>query len=248
MVRIYENSLSGIANHYVVLEPGPADAPQIRRRRHDHPEPHVLVRQPRPAVQHADPEDANRSSQLHPGRGREHLRAGAAGQQDAPVLRPGALEHQRRDRRARAQRAAVRQPAGPGRADDAGARRRAPTQLTELVANTNATTAAIASQSQNLEQTLRQLGPTLTHSTATFAGLRSTLDVLQPLVVKSIPQLAPSRPSSSSSSGKFTTASIPTIDEPQRADPQPHRQRRSDHAAAGDARRWPTSPSRHSRG
>ena len=47
-------------------------------------------------------------------------------------------------------------------------------QLTQLVANTNATTAAIASQSQNLEQALSQLGPTLTHSTATFAG--SALD------------------------------------------------------------------------
>ena len=29
VVRIYENSLSGIANRYIVLEPGPADAPQI---------------------------------------------------------------------------------------------------------------------------------------------------------------------------------------------------------------------------
>ena len=84
------------------------------------------------------------------------------------------------------------------------------TQLTELVANTNATTAAIASQSQNLEQALRQLGPTLTHSTATFAGLRSTLDVLQPLVVKSIPN---SRHLAQfvQQLGKFTIASIPTV-------------------------------------
>ena len=37
VVRVYENSLSGIANRYVVLEPGPADAPEIRRRRHDRP-------------------------------------------------------------------------------------------------------------------------------------------------------------------------------------------------------------------
>jgi phospholipid/cholesterol/gamma-HCH transport system substrate-binding protein len=60
-------------------------------------------------------------------------------------------------------------------------------QLSQLVSNTNATTAAIASQSQSLEQALTLLAPALTHSTSTFAGLRSTLDVLDPLVAKSIP-------------------------------------------------------------
>jgi phospholipid/cholesterol/gamma-HCH transport system substrate-binding protein len=60
-------------------------------------------------------------------------------------------------------------------------------QLSQLVSNTNATTAAIASQSQNLEQALTLLAPTLNHSTTTFAGLRSTLDVLDPLVARSIP-------------------------------------------------------------
>ena len=60
-------------------------------------------------------------------------------------------------------------------------------QLSQLVSNTNATMGAIASQSQNLEQTLSLLAPTLNHSTSTFAGLRSTLDVLDPLVAQSIP-------------------------------------------------------------
>jgi phospholipid/cholesterol/gamma-HCH transport system substrate-binding protein len=60
-------------------------------------------------------------------------------------------------------------------------------ELSQLVANTDGATAAIASQSQSLEQTLALLAPTLTHSTSTFAGLRSTLDVLDPLVRASIP-------------------------------------------------------------
>jgi phospholipid/cholesterol/gamma-HCH transport system substrate-binding protein len=60
-------------------------------------------------------------------------------------------------------------------------------QLSQLVSNTNATMGAIASQSQNLERTLSLLAPTLNHSTSTFAGLRSTLDVLDPLVRQSIP-------------------------------------------------------------
>ena len=60
-------------------------------------------------------------------------------------------------------------------------------ELTQLVANTNATTAAIASQSQALEQALALLPPTLNHSTRTFAGLRTTLDALDPLVAASKP-------------------------------------------------------------
>jgi phospholipid/cholesterol/gamma-HCH transport system substrate-binding protein len=60
-------------------------------------------------------------------------------------------------------------------------------QLTQLVANTNSTMSAIASQSQALEQTLSLAPPVLSHTTQTFAGLRSTLDVLTPLVRVSIP-------------------------------------------------------------
>ncbi len=83
-------------------------------------------------------------------------------------------------------------------------------QLTQLVANGNAATGAIASQSQNLERTLSLLGPVLTHSTSTFAGLRSTLDTLTPLTIKSIPasrHLA----AFAASLHRLTTASIPTV-------------------------------------
>jgi phospholipid/cholesterol/gamma-HCH transport system substrate-binding protein len=60
-------------------------------------------------------------------------------------------------------------------------------ELTQLVANTSATTSAIASQSQALQQTLTLLPPALNHSTRTFAGLRQTLDRLDPLVNASKP-------------------------------------------------------------
>ncbi len=83
-------------------------------------------------------------------------------------------------------------------------------QLTQLISNTNATTAAIAAQSQSLEQALTLLAPTLSQTTSTFAGLRSTLDVLDPLVRKSIPasrHLA----QFAASLGKLTDRSIPTI-------------------------------------
>jgi phospholipid/cholesterol/gamma-HCH transport system substrate-binding protein len=84
------------------------------------------------------------------------------------------------------------------------------TQLSQLVSNTNATTSAIASQSQNLELTLSLLAPALNHSTSTFAGLRSTLDVLDPLVRRSIPA---NRHLTAFATGlrQLTVASIPTI-------------------------------------
>ncbi|HUO72408.1 MAG TPA: hypothetical protein VMU39_16695, partial [Solirubrobacteraceae bacterium] len=83
-------------------------------------------------------------------------------------------------------------------------------QLSALVSNTSAATGAIASQSQALEQALTQLAPTLAHSTATFAGLRSTLDVLTPLVLKSIPA---SRRLTEFATGlrQLTNLSIPTV-------------------------------------
>ncbi len=67
-------------------------------------------------------------------------------------------------------------------------------ELTQLVANTNATTGAIASQARSLQTALQLLPATLTRSTRTFAGLRATLDVLDPLVNASKPavrRLAP---------------------------------------------------------
>ena len=83
-------------------------------------------------------------------------------------------------------------------------------ELTQLVANTNATTAAIASQSTALEQALSLLPPALNHTTRTFAGLRKTLDSLDPLVAASKPasrRLAPF----AKQLDELTRASIPTI-------------------------------------
>jgi phospholipid/cholesterol/gamma-HCH transport system substrate-binding protein len=55
-------------------------------------------------------------------------------------------------------------------------------QLTALVASTDQATGAIASQSSALSTTLALLPATLRRSTATFAGLRSTLTSLNPVV------------------------------------------------------------------
>jgi phospholipid/cholesterol/gamma-HCH transport system substrate-binding protein len=67
-------------------------------------------------------------------------------------------------------------------------------QLTQLIAHTNTTASAIASQSQALEQALGLLPGTLTRSTSTFGRLNATLNNLEPLVAASKPavrKLAP---------------------------------------------------------
>jgi phospholipid/cholesterol/gamma-HCH transport system substrate-binding protein len=62
-------------------------------------------------------------------------------------------------------------------------------QLTDLVGKADTVTGAVASQSQALEQALALLPSTLTRSTNTFTGLRSTLSTLEPLVAATKPQV-----------------------------------------------------------
>ena len=209
VVRVYENSLSGIANRYVVLEPGPADAPEIR-------DGATIPQNDTYSFVSLDQLFNTLTPKTRAGlrnfiRGEAASISGKAPQANktleyfAPALASTTDVTGELARNEPLFDSLLVQGARTMRALGARAE-----QLTELVANTNATTAAIASQSQNLEQALRQLGPTLTHSTATFAGLRSTLDALQPLVVKSIPN---SRHLAQfvQRLGNFTTASIPTV-------------------------------------
>lgn len=83
-------------------------------------------------------------------------------------------------------------------------------QLTQLIAHTNATTAAIAGQSRALEQALVLFPGALTRSTRTFKGLNSTLDALDPLVAASEPASRRLEPFSAALRG-LVTVSIPTV-------------------------------------
>jgi phospholipid/cholesterol/gamma-HCH transport system substrate-binding protein len=83
-------------------------------------------------------------------------------------------------------------------------------QLTQLIANTNATTGAIARQSTALERALALFPGTLTRSTATFKGLNATLDALDPLVAASKPAVTRLEPFSARLRA-LVSASTPTI-------------------------------------
>lgn len=83
-------------------------------------------------------------------------------------------------------------------------------ELTALIANTDATTGAIAGGAQALRSTLSLLPGTLTRSTATFAGLRATLDALDPVIAEAKPA-ARRLPALSVALGTLATEAAPTV-------------------------------------
>jgi phospholipid/cholesterol/gamma-HCH transport system substrate-binding protein len=184
VARIYENSLSGIANKYVVLEPGTGPAiPSGGVIPEDHTYSPVSLDQLFNTL-----DAATRAGLRGFIRGQAVNIQGRALQanQTLKYLAPALLSTSNVTAEL-----ARDEPAFDGllvqgaQALQALASRSA--ELTQLVANGNGTTSAIASQSRALEQALSLFPGALTHSTATFAGLRSTLDALDPLVAASIP-------------------------------------------------------------
>ncbi len=209
IARIYENSLSGIANHYVVLEPGPSGAPAIQSGgtiAPDHTYSFVSLDQ---LFDTLNP--ATRAGLRGFIRGEAASIDGRAPEANqtlrylAPALAStsNVTAELTRD-----------EPAFEGLlVQGASALKTLATrtqELTQLISNTSTTTGAIASQSQALEQALKLLPPALGHSTRTFAGVRQTLDSLDPLV-------AASKPASrrlaqfAGALDTLTKASIPTV-------------------------------------
>jgi phospholipid/cholesterol/gamma-HCH transport system substrate-binding protein len=209
VARVYENSLSGIANRYVVLEPGPGSAPEISNNglisRND---TYSFVS----LDQLFDTLDAPTRAGLRGFiRGESASINGKATEANetlrylAPALSSTSNVTQKLARDEPAFDGLLVQGANALRTLASRSN-----ELSQLVANTNATTSAIASQSRSLQQALALLPPALNHSTRTFAGVRKTLDSLDPLV-------AASKPASrrlkqfSEDLDTLTKASIPTI-------------------------------------
>ncbi len=207
VARIYQNSLSGIASKYVVLEPG--TGPNI-------PSGGLI-----PIVNTYSPVNLDQLFNTLDPRTREGLRnlvrgqgaaiqnRGQAANQTLHYLAPGlastsnvtaeiARDEPAFDALVVQGAHALQTLAGRSQ------------QLTDLIANTNSTTSAIASQSQALAQALTLLPGTLNHSTRTFAGLRQTLDALDPLVAASKPAVRRLAPFAGEL-GTFVNAAIPTL-------------------------------------
>jgi phospholipid/cholesterol/gamma-HCH transport system substrate-binding protein len=188
VARIYENSLSGSANRYVALEPGPAGNSTIPSGgliRQSNTYSFVsldqlfntldrgtrqglrgFIRGEAASIQGRIPE-AHRTLQYFAPALAATSNVTAELTRDEPVFDQLLVQGAR---------------AMSQLSSRAG-------ELTQLVANGNAATGAIASQSTALENALSLFPSTLTRSTTTFRGLDTTLPVLSRLVQKAKPAL-----------------------------------------------------------
>lgn len=186
VARIFEDSLSGIASKYIELEPGPGSAPSLS-------DGGVIgVQQTHSTVNldevfnTFDPATRAGLKGFIRGEAASLKGRGAAANRALEYLAPGL--HSTSQVTAELSRD---QPTFDGlvvqgaKAMQALASRSQ--QLSQLIANTSTATGAIARQSQALQQALALFPGTLSRSTTTFAGLKTTLNSLDPLVAASKP-------------------------------------------------------------
>jgi phospholipid/cholesterol/gamma-HCH transport system substrate-binding protein len=184
VARIYENSLSGIANKYVVLEPGATQAPTIDSDG-------VLGEQDTFSFVSLDQifdslDPLTRAGLRGVIKGEAASIQGRASQASktleylAPGLASTSNLTKELDRNEPAFDGLLVQGAQTMQALASRGQ-----QLSDLIVQANTATGAIARQSQSLEQALQLFPGTLNRATGTFAGLRTTLDALDPLVAES---------------------------------------------------------------
>jgi phospholipid/cholesterol/gamma-HCH transport system substrate-binding protein len=183
---IRATSLSGVANRYIALTPGPNNARAL-------PEGAVLDTTDTTTIvdldQLFDTLDADTRRSLRRvirGFGTQYDGKGAQANAAAEYVNP-ALSTTRRlvDEINRDGQTLQRLLVEGARATAALAERRE--QLSQLVANANATAGAIAAENASLAEALRRLPATLRRSNSTFVNLRATLDDLDALVDASLP-------------------------------------------------------------
>jgi phospholipid/cholesterol/gamma-HCH transport system substrate-binding protein len=186
VARIYEDSLSGIANKYVALEPGPPEAPKI-------PDgatlPEIDTHSEVSIDELFNTFDPKTLSGL-----RNVIRGEAASLQNGGQKANKSLEYLAPALQAASD--ATRELSRDEPTFDALVVKGAQTmsalasrsqELTQLIANTSTATGAIARQGQALQQALSLFPSTLTRSATAFGGLQRTLDSLDPLVAASKP-------------------------------------------------------------
>jgi phospholipid/cholesterol/gamma-HCH transport system substrate-binding protein len=209
VAKIAEDSLSGIASKYVLLEPGPPEAPTIVAGGL------INVQNTRSEVNldqlfdTLDPLTRVGLKNLIRGEAASLQGHGREANQALKYLAPGLQSTS--DVTAeltRDQPTFDRLVVQGAQAMQALASRSQ--QLSQLISNTSTATGAIAHQSRALTQALTLFPGTLRRSTSTFAGLNSTLDTLDPLVAASKPAVR-QLPAFASQLNALLGVSIPTI-------------------------------------
>jgi phospholipid/cholesterol/gamma-HCH transport system substrate-binding protein len=191
--QIRSGSLSGVANRYIALTPGPNNAPKI-----DDGAVLGVDRTTAPVDLDAlfntlDPKTRRSLQQVIRGSATQYRGKGEQANQALKYLNPAlSTTSQLVNELDRDQQSLEDFVIYTAKATTALAARR--DDLSSLVSNANATSEAIGSQSTSLNRALKALPPTLRNANTTFVNLRSTLDDLDKLVDASkpvAPKLAP---------------------------------------------------------
>jgi phospholipid/cholesterol/gamma-HCH transport system substrate-binding protein len=191
--QIRSGSLSGVANRYIALTPGPNNAPKI-----DDGAVLGVDRTTAPVDLDAlfntlDPKTRRSLQQVIRGSATQYRGKGEQANQALKYLNPAlSTTSQLVNELDRDQQSLEDFVIYTAKATTALAARR--DDLSSLVSNANATSEAIGSQSASLNRALKALPPTLRNANTTFVNLRSTLDDLDKLVDASkpvAPKLAP---------------------------------------------------------
>jgi phospholipid/cholesterol/gamma-HCH transport system substrate-binding protein len=211
VARIYEDSLSGIASKYVELEPGSQDAPAITDGGvidQNHTYSSVNLDQ---VFDTLDPLTRKGLQNVVRGEAASLQGAGHRANQALRYLAPG-LQSTSQVTAELARDQPVFDKLISDGAQTMQALASKSQQLTQLISDTSTATGAIARQSQALEDALTLLPGTLTRGATTFAGLRTTLDALAPLVAASKPAVR-RLPEFATRLGTLVDISIPTVAE-----------------------------------
>jgi phospholipid/cholesterol/gamma-HCH transport system substrate-binding protein len=211
VARIDEDSLSGIADKYVELEPGPPSAPSI-------PDGGLIDESDTYSEVNLDEvfdafDPLTRAGLAGFIRGEAASLAGKGQEANRALeyLAPGLQSTSEVTAELTRDQPAFDQLITSG-AQAMQALASKSQQLTQLISNTATATGAIASQSQALESALSLFPGTLTRSTHTFAGLNSTLNSLDPLVAASKPAVR-QLPQFAASLRTLLAVAIPTVGE-----------------------------------
>jgi phospholipid/cholesterol/gamma-HCH transport system substrate-binding protein len=209
VARIYEDSLSGIASKYVVLEPGSKSAPAIADDGvidENHTYADVNLDQ---VFDTLDPLTRKGLQNVVRGEAASLQGKGTEANQALRYLAPGLQSTSQVTAELTRDQPEFDQLIADG-AQTMQALASKSQQLTQLISDTSTATGAIARQSQALEDALTLLPGTLTRATTTFAGLRTTLDALAPLVAASKPAVR-QLPQFATRLGTLVDISIPTV-------------------------------------
>jgi phospholipid/cholesterol/gamma-HCH transport system substrate-binding protein len=211
VARIYEDSLSGIASKYVVLEPGARGAPPIKSGG-TIGETDTYASVSLDSVFDAlDPLTRTGLKNFIRGQAAAIQGAGLKANRALKYLAPGLqTTSQVTAELTRDQPVFDQLIVDGGQALQALASKSQ--QLTQLVSDTSTATGAIARESQSLEDALSLLPGTLRRTTNAFVGLRTTLDALSPLVEASKPAVR-QLPQFATQLGVLVNESIPTVRE-----------------------------------